>query len=249
MPNWVYNYLEVDGTAQDIAKIKSQLNTPFFRTHDNWNPETNQMEQKEYFYANPIFAFWNIIAPTNLEAYNKQADRDIPLAEQLMFQGENWYDFNVRNWGTKWDVAVGNDEQYPETELYEESETQLCYKFNTAWSPPQPAIQNLSEQYPDVTFTLSYEEETGWGGEIEFNAGETAVLEDYENKCRDCDSLNTLEYCENDCGEICSACHSMAEADLEYVAECEEHKMYLMGVPDYRMETAKKIAKEKGIIV
>ena len=50
----------------------------------------------------------------------------------------------------------------------------------------------------------------------------------------DCDSLDTLEYCDNDCGQICSECNYMGEADLDQVAECEDHKIYLDNVPEYR---------------
>lgn len=224
MPNWVYNSLTIEGSAEDISAIKTQLNKPFIRQHDQWNMETKQMELTDTFYVNPIFAFWNIIAPTNLEDYNKQDDFSKPIEERLKFNGDNWYDWNVRNWGTKWDVGVRDNEDYPETELVEEWSDRLIYRFNTAWSPPLPAIETLSTQYPNVEFNLSYEEETGWGGEVEFKNGECNEIESYENKCRDCDSINTMEYCENDCGEICSECKYLGEADMECVAECEEHR-------------------------
>ncbi len=234
MPNWVYNSLTIDGNESDIAKLKLQLNKPFVRQHDQWNPETGKMEQKDYAYDNPIFAFWNIVAPTNLEAYNKQADHTLPLAEALSFSGDNWYDWNVRNWGTKWDVSVGNDDKYPDTELMEESATSLSYKFNTAWSQPLPAIEALSAQYPELEFNLSYQEETGWGGEYLIVEGNSSQIEDYENKCMDCDSVNTLDYCE-DCGnEMCSSCNYAGEADLETLAECPTHAVYLDNVPEYR---------------
>lgn len=224
MPNWCYNSLTIEGNAQDISAVKAQLNQPFQRQHDQWNRETNKMELQDVLYPNPVFAFWNIIAPTNLEAYNKQADFSLPMEEQLQFKGENWYDWNVTNWGTKWDVAVSHNDEYPETELVEEWSDRLIYRFNTAWSPPLPAIATLSQQYPNLEFNLSYEEETGWGGEIEYLAGEDTVLENYENKCRDCDEVNTMEYCENDCGEICSSCNYLGEADMDCVAECEVHR-------------------------
>ncbi len=224
MPNWVYNSLHVEGTKDEISYIKNQLNQPYVREHDQWNPATGKMEKKEYTYTNPIFAFWNIVKPTNLEAYNgPQPEVKMPIS----FDSDHWYDWNVRNWGTKWDVGVGDEDKYPETELMHDDETVIAYRFNTAWSPPLPAIEALSSQYPNVEFNLSYEEETGWGGEHLFVDGNGSELESYENKCRDCDSLNTLEYCENDCGEICSECHYMGEADLEAVAECEDHKEYL----------------------
>jgi hypothetical protein len=238
MPNWCYNSLSIEGSKEEISAIKTQLNQPFQRQHDQWNMETNQMELLDTNYSNPVFAFWNIVKPTNLEEYNKQSDHSLPMAEQMLFKGDNWYDFNVRNWGTKWDVAVRDGEDYPETELMEEDETSLAYRFNTAWSPPLPAIEALSAQYPDVEFNLSYEEETGWGGEYLFIDGNGTEIEVYNNKCRDCDALDSLEYCDNGCGEVCNECHYMGEADLDEVAECDEHKIYLDNVPDYRKANA-----------
>jgi hypothetical protein len=235
MPNWCFNYLDISGG--DVSTLKSQLNAPFEVMHDSWNKETGQMEKKLFKYSNPVFAFWNIIKPTNLEAYNgPQPETD--LSKAIAFDSDHWYDWNVRNWGTKWDVAVHQDEEYPETELTSESETSLGYRFNTAWSPPTEAIVALSKQYPNLEFTLSFEEETGWGGEVVVVNGEPMETESYDNKCRDCDSLNTLQYCDNDCGEICDSCHYLGEADLDCVAECDEHKVYLTEeyIPNYRMD-------------
>jgi hypothetical protein len=231
VPNWCYNYLDISGDETLIADIKRQLNKPFAKDHDSWNPATGQMEVSQTTYSSPVFAFHNIYNHRqdgiSDEEYIKQPDHSMPLEEALMFKGNHWYDWNVRNWGTKWDVAVRDGEEYPDTELYEESTTVLGYKFNTAWSPPTEAITKLSEQYPSLEMNLSYEEETGWGGSINFNNGIATEEESYDNKCRDCDSLNTLEYCENDCGEICNECHYMGEADLDCVSDCEIHKVYL----------------------
>ena len=228
MPNWCYNSLTIEGSKELIADVKRILNRPFKQTHDSWNASSGKMELSDTIYSNPVFAFHNIYnhiqdgVPD--EEYLKQSDFSKSTAEVLSFSGNNWYDWNVRNWGTKWDVAVRDNEEYPETELTDESETLLIYRFNTAWSPPTEAISKLSLQYPDLDFELSYEEETGWGGLLQFEAGNVSEIESYENKCRDCDSINTMSYCENDCGEICSECNYLGEADMECVEECEVHR-------------------------
>jgi len=248
MPNWVFNGLTVEGNPDLVNDLVRIMNRPFVMIHDTWNMETKEMQVKQTTYPNPVFAFHNIYnhrqdGIDDLE-YVKQPDNTLPIAEALMFKGNHWYDWNVRNWGTKWDVAVSEAEEYPDT--YIEGPTQngensvVYYNFNTAWSPPFPAMEKLSAQYPSLLLTLSYEEETGWGGECEFLRGEMISESDYENKCRDCDSENTMEYCDNDCGEICSNCNYMGEADLDCVAECDTHKVYLDEdhVPDYRRENA-----------
>lgn len=246
MPNWVFNGLTIEGNPDLVNDLVRMMNRPFVMIHDNWNMETKAMEVSQTTYPNPVFAFHNIFnhrqdGIDDLD-YVKQPDHSLPLEEALKFQGNHWYDWNVRNWGTKWDVAVSSDNKYPDT--YIEGPTKngenlvVYYNFNTAWSPPFPAMEKLSAQYPSLLLTLSYEEETGWGGECEFLRGEMISQSEYETKCRDCDETDCMEYCENDCGEICSSCHYMGEADLECVAECQTHKIYLTEeyIPEYRKE-------------
>ena len=239
MPNWVFNTLTIQGPKEQVDSIRKQLNEPFQRDHENWNMETQQMETRTYLFPNPVFSFWNIVKPTNMEAYNGPQPQ-VDLSKDIAFDSDHWYDWNVRNWGTKWDVAVSHDDEYPDTEELEYmssgEDNWVVYKFNTAWSPPAPAMEKLSALVPNCVVTLSYEEETGWGGEAEFVNGKLTAESDYESKCRDCDAEDCMEYCENDCGEICSECNYMGEADLECVAECDTHKVYLDDdhVPDYR---------------
>ena len=222
MPNWVYNSLTIEGDPALIADVKRQLNRPFVHKHDNWNSETREMEVKDFTYSNPVFAFHNIYnhRQDNVsdEEYIKQPDHK--LGEPITFEGNHWYDWNVRNWGTKWDVAVHDDKEYSDTELVEETENSLAYRFNTAWSPPVPAIAKLSEQYPTVTFTLSYEEETGWGGETVFTNGDGNETEIYGWKCRECDHIEEdTPYCEECEFDTCPEC-GYNEAD----EACEQHR-------------------------
>lgn len=239
MPNWVFSGLTVEGNPDSITKMKDQLNTPFTMVHDTWDTTTQSYMKKNTLYSSPIFAFWNIIKPTDMEAYGKQTDSSIPFDEQIKFKTDDWYSFNVREWGTKWDVAVSSDDKYSDTNFEEADNGDnkvIHYNFQTAWSPVFPAISKLSAQYPDLLFSYSYEEETGWGGECEFLRGKMISKSEYENQCRDCDATDQMEYCEeSDCGEICGNCHWLGEADLEAVAECPTHSVYLeTKVPEYR---------------
>jgi len=253
MPNWCFNGLTVEGNPDLVNDLVRIMNRPFVMIHDNWNMETREMEVKQTTYPNPVFAFHNIWnhrqeniddleyvkqpQSSKLSTDNQEWWKDM---QEIAKTDNSWYNWNVRNWGTKWDVAVSSDNEYPDTYMegpVENGENSVVYyNFNTAWSPPMPAMEKLSAQYPSLLFTLSYEEETGWGGECKFLRGEMISESDYENKCRDCDSENTMEYCDNDCGEICSNCNYMGEADLDQVAECDTHKVYLDDdhVPDYR---------------
>jgi hypothetical protein len=243
MPNWVYNGLTIEGKPESVKNLMAQMNKPFKQMHDSWNSETGQHEKKVTLYPEPIFAFHNIYnymdAGITEEAYLSQPAPNPTMEKWFEFKGDDWYNFNVREWGTKWDVAKSTD-GYRDTTYMEEAVNGenhvVYYNFETAWSRPLAALEKLSIQYPDLLFTLSYEEETGWGGEMEILRGKVISESEYDNQCRDCDATDQMEYCENECGQICNACHYLGEADLENVANCQTHKIYLDTdkVPEYR---------------
>lgn len=61
-----------------------------------------------------------------------------------------WYDWAVKNWGTKWN-AYGNP-----------TANDNVITFETAWSGANDIVCKLSEQYPDLQFELAYaDEDTG----------------------------------------------------------------------------------------
>jgi len=234
MPNWVYNGLTIEGNPEQVDKLVEQMNTPFVDSIKPNGDLAYSISQRKY--VNPIFSFRNIISPTDLDAYHAQPDLSGPI---MSFEGNDWYNFNNREWGTKWDVAVAEGDEYPTT--YMEGPVAngdnkvVYYNFETAWSRPMPALIKLSSQYPNLLFTLSYEEETGWGGELEILRGVVISESEYDNKCRDCDAEDQMEYCENDCGSICGNCNWLGEADLDAVAICQTHAIYLeTNVPEYR---------------
>jgi hypothetical protein len=212
MPNWVYNGLTVEGSPESVKQMMEQLNTPFVRVHDNWNVATQQFEKQQVTYPSPVFAFWNIIKPTDMEAYDGPQPKHENIQEAMKFSSDHWYDWNVRNWGTKWDVAVSSLETNPDTYMEETVNGEnhvVYYNFETAWSRPMGALTKLSEQYPDLLFTLSYEEETGWGGELELLRGKVISESMYDNMCRNCDfkyADTDIVVCD-DCGDYpCPEC-------------------------------------------
>ena len=212
MPNWVFNHLAIEGDKESITEVKSQLNSPFSTNYPTYNSKTQTYEPSTTTYSNPVFAFWNIIRPTDMETYYLQDDPNADKSK--VFSGDNWYSWNTRNWGTKWDVAIRDDyDGYKDTTL-DESDKFIMYRFDTAWSPPCEAIEKLSAQYPQLTFRLSFEEEQGWGGEIHYTNGEGKVIEEYDEKCYECDQTNNMDYCE-DCGSnVCLSCKATRDEGI-----------------------------------
>lgn len=195
MPNWVYNNLILEGNKELIDEVVEQLAKPYTKG--------------EVKYSNPIISFWNIVKPSDeiLDEYNGVCDSD------GMKNTNNWYNWNNANWGTKWDIGSADGEEYPETSMNRADDTSVAYNFQTAWSPPVPAIEALSVKYPDLWINLSYQEEQGWGGEICINNGTTTITSEYNWKC-ECgyEEANSPDdiYCE-ECEEIvCPECNLTA---------------------------------------
>ena len=99
MPNWVFNGLTIEGKPESITKLTEQLNQPFKMVHDLWNTTTGQMEKKLTTYSNPVFAFWNIIKPTDIEAYENQPNHKAnqSIEDMMKHDGDDWYNWNMRN--------------------------------------------------------------------------------------------------------------------------------------------------------
>jgi hypothetical protein len=86
---------------------------------------------------------------------------------------KDWYDWNIANWGTKWDAS-----EVSVTEKEDGSAVQ--YNFNTPWAPPVSVLQRLSRKFPKVEFELQFEEEQGWGGVMKLKRGKTKVTREWD---------------------------------------------------------------------
>ena len=72
------------------------------------------------------------------------------MVPQPMFENDqDWYMWNVNNWGTKWDlcdVYIDNDAEQDSVE----------FSFNTAWAPPVEAFHTWAFNDGRVQFELEY---------------------------------------------------------------------------------------------
>ena len=171
MPNWVFNDLHIEGSADAIQKVKAQLNAPYTR---------NNSDGEIVSYSNPVISFLNIVRPPEDKMDEYEGVHGYKDGEKQGESEYNWYNFNNREWGTKWDVAVYDSEKHSDTHLIHEEETKLHYYFQTAWSPPLPVIEALSLQHPELEITLRYEEEQGWGGEIYWDKTGSTIVEEWD---------------------------------------------------------------------
>lgn len=64
------------------------------------------------------------------------SDPNISAENIKKYGSSDWYDWNVNNWGTKWDVDNPGHEVFGET---------VTASFDTAWSPPIEFYEHLKE--------------------------------------------------------------------------------------------------------
>ena len=89
-------------------------------------------------------------------AYKNQSKYGVPT----------WYEWSINNWGTKW-----NAYECAPNELSDDS---TVLHFWTAWSPPHPVLQMLSEQHPELEIIHEWaDEDIGMNcGRREYQSGD-----------------------------------------------------------------------------
>lgn len=167
MPNHVTNILTVNG-SQDELIIDSLFNEANEIDFNTFAPMPEELKDV----SSPA----NIVTQEERDAEITERPRRLANNETFLgntfsitkemsddyiarFGVNNWFDWAVNNWGTKWG---GYDA---------ERETPDSVRFLTAWSTPIEAIKKLSLKYPDHQFFVSYADE-----DFGSNVGEYTVI-------------------------------------------------------------------------
>lgn len=207
MPNWVYNSMNVSGEKTAVEQFIADMSKPiltFKSDPDNkWGHLDGQWEE----YSDVVFSFWNIITPTDLEHY---------------FTKENWYNWNVDNWGVKWDAKLEERAvDQLEVTTYESGTTAVSYHFETAWGAPNEIFVALAEKYPHLEFDIEWEEEQGFGAEVSIVDGEVSVVREWDIPSSHADYVerdredSCICYYETDPEEMYDDCPPAIEANAD----------------------------------
>ena len=203
MPNHVRNMVKFNGSIEELNAIKKML---------AW-PAPIQWAKGEHEFLH--FNFHSIITPDKelWEEYNGPQPTMVSIEESLKFATNHWYDWNLREWGTKWNAYDTSVENNFDDEIVD-GIYRLVYHFDTAWSPPENIIyalgHKLNEMELKVTFDWWFEEEQGWGGEMHYDGKSTEIVDqwdipdshsDYETRGVDCMCSDMGEKIFDDCPE------------------------------------------------
>ena len=107
----------------------------------------------------------------------------VPMPEEALSNPDwDWWNWNVSNWGVKWDCSDAN--------ILDFTEDEILYEFNTPWDSVTRLMYSLAQKYPHLEIMYEYEEEQGWGGEIVFKDGVIAYEAEWDIPASHADFAN-----------------------------------------------------------
>lgn len=159
MPNWCSNVLLVTGDPGDVLTFAAAVRG----TGENDGENAGDPLSFQSIKPCPTRLLDTISGSIRDEAHARQ--RADNTAE---YGYPTWYEWKRDHWGTKWDASDPTVEHG-----YVNDKLTLRYVFDTAWSPPRAVIDTAAEQWPQLTFTLAYDEPgLDFGGYVIWRNGE-----------------------------------------------------------------------------
>mgnify|MGYP005826391593 FL=1 len=132
MPNWCRNQITIQSKDKQLIR--------------NLRDDLEDMNGKgllHYMYPMP-HELRNTTKGSNSETNQEFIDK---------YGFDNWYDWSLHNWGTKWDVDF--DLKFVSFADIDTA-TPLTLEFNSAWSPPLAVWQKFVDRYPKGTFEVAH---------------------------------------------------------------------------------------------
>lgn len=162
MPNWVYNSITIKGDTDELQKFSEHIAKKPKYASDNQGA----------FSFHSFITLPDEVDPDEYHGINGWKD-----GEKLGESEYNWYNWNTGNWLTKWDACDADSHVITNAVSRPVS---ISLTFSTAWSPPDPVFQAMSEQFPALTFEVHWEEEQGFGAEYEIIGGQLTVTDRWD---------------------------------------------------------------------
>ena len=152
MPNYCWNHLEVTGDEKQLREFVEKSTINIEEGNEFTFNGTHPMPEE----FNNITTGSCTIDGVSCKKWIETDGKRIPVTEETLkelkekYGADNWYDWSIMHWGTKWDACEPN--------ICHNDIDYFAVSFETAWSPPVEWIQNILKDFPDLCFTLEYEE-------------------------------------------------------------------------------------------
>lgn len=227
MPNYSFNTFEVSGSSKEMENFYQKALKPSQNSEDglvfsldNLVPQPEKIKNTISPSSSAKGVKWMNVSKLQhrdgqiseilgedvnlIPCENNTPEKCQYLIEE--YGSDDWYDWNCKNWGTKWNCCVTEHE-------FTKTETRFSCFFESAWCPPDIFLFKLQEMFPKLDIKLLYELEgsNDCGVYQTERNGDTVRLGSYTDKIiykssdgRDiyfCDS--DYEYKYVDSGECC----------------------------------------------
>ena len=200
MPNYCTNNLTVTGDAKEIKRFHEAITAGELQDHEDFRILDNLFPTPKELSETPKGHFG--------EGTEKQLQMEaMEKANLEKFGAPDWYEWNCKNYGSKWSDFDGVIGQV--------SDNEINLTFMSAWPPIGEGIRNVSKQFPTLDFILSYDEGgMAFCGGYAFRNGE--IFADIEGEY----PSMTKEQLEN--GEYDEFYEQVSQVTLEIENQCKE---------------------------
>lgn len=155
MPNWCMNILYITGAESDVARFLE--NNKGERACYGSTDGQKQSEKRVY-----PFLFHS----------------HVPVPQKILDRGytDAGYHWQIKNWGTMWDLDEDVDI------INSGQEAQIT--FETAWAPPDEWLEKVAPMYPELKFRLTYfEPGMVFAGCLVYENGKLTEEHEYRGVC------------------------------------------------------------------
>ena len=158
MPNWCNNNIEIIGPKAKVDKLIEGAK------------KGNLLDT---MYPMPK----ELVDPTSPSS---ATDKPQPKVDGF----DNWYDWRISNWATKWDVDVYEGSIQEQEELFgkDDGDKKVTFGFDSAWGPPIGACAEYLDKNNDMSIRLIYNEPG-----MDF----CGVWEDFDDRCYQTSDYNS----------------------------------------------------------
>jgi len=136
MPNWCNNSINISGSTETIKTLWDEANKEGSGLLNAMKPMPKELD--------------GTTSPTPQEG---QAGYKGPQPKIDGF--DNWYDWRVSNWGTKWDIDPSEGLEFTDNG---DGTAQISGWFESAWAPPIQAYDTFLDDMDGCSLTADYHE-------------------------------------------------------------------------------------------
>ena len=136
MPNWCNNSINISGSTETIKTLWDEANKEDSGLLNAMKPMPKELD--------------GTTSPTPQEG---QAGYKGPQPKIDGF--DNWYDWRVSNWGTKWDIDPSEGLEFTDNG---DGTAQISGWFESAWAPPIQAYDTFLDDMDGCSLTADYHE-------------------------------------------------------------------------------------------